>query len=288
MWSQPAHHGRRPPARGQSGQPAGVLATRSFPRLAGAWQQWRTGAVLPKVHLNRHGELRARRRWGPCLPHIPRPAGGERGPRSLQEALGHRVRGRNRRKPQHLASGSPWRSAAPRPKQREHRRCGLLRSARVPQRGATRAATMMPGSAARSAPSGWRAGVTETAKSPRPQCQWARTTNSASKHRQEAEVSCQRITKACCSTTAGPEQKHREQRARLAHAPRAFNDLRRGLLKRALAVRAPRVTSLARCPSGQPTGVLVPRSVKTSLEHNILSGYFMKGPQGIAACTGRS
>ena len=151
-------------------------------------------------------------------------------------------------------------------KQREHRHCGLLRSARVPQRGATCPATMMPGSAARSAPSGWRAGVTETAKSPRPQCQWARTTNSASRHRQEAEVSCQRITKACCSTTAGSEQKQREQRARLAHAPRAFNDLRRGLLKRVLAARAPRVTSLARCPSGQPTGVLVPRSVPRRAE----------------------
>ena len=94
------------------------------------------------------------------------------------------------------------------------RHCGLHRAARAPQRGAPRAAAMVPRSAARTAPSGRRAGVTETARSPRPQSQLARPADSASRHRQETKVSRQRIIKAlCCSSTAWSEQKQREHRA---------------------------------------------------------------------------
>jgi len=233
------------------------------------------------------------RRLCPGPPHVPRPAGGERGSRRLQEALGHKVSGRGRRsarqgtarKPRSLAIGSSRRCAAPRPHGRSKssgstapawrpplgrsvtsgagtasvcsqparhgrrpsraasranrrgascrapsrggprcgssgaqlpkvhlsRHCRQHRTAREPQRGAPRAATMVPRTAARTAPSGRRAGVTETARSPRPQSQWARPADSASRHRQEAKVSRQRITKAlCCSSTAWSEQKQRD------------------------------------------------------------------------------
>ena len=104
-----------------------------------------------------------------------------------------------------------WRAGAVPPKAHLSRHCRQHRTAREPQRGAPRAATMVPRTAARTAPSGRRAGVTETARSPRPQSQWARPADSASRHRQEAKVSRQRIIKAlCCSSTAWSEQKQRD------------------------------------------------------------------------------
>jgi len=71
----------------------------------------------------RSAGLLAQRRWCPGPPHVPRPAGGERGSRRPREALGRRVSWRGRRtarpgiarKPRFLASGSSRRCAAPRP-----------------------------------------------------------------------------------------------------------------------------------------------------------------------------
>ena len=81
-----------------------------------------------------------------------------------------------------------WRPGAVLSKVHLSRHCGLHRTAQVPKRTAQRAATMVPRSAAHVAPSGRRAGVTETARSPRPQSQWARLADSAPRHRQEAKV----------------------------------------------------------------------------------------------------
>ena len=103
----------------QSGQPAGVITPRAFPRRAEVAQQWRPGAVLSKVHLSRH--------------------------------------------------------------------CGPHRTAQEPQRTGPRAATVVTQSAARTAPSGRRAGVKETARSPRPQSQWARLADSASRRKKGSQ-----------------------------------------------------------------------------------------------------
>jgi len=104
-----------------------------------------------------------------------------------------------------------WRPGAVLSKVHLSRHCGLHRTAQAPQRTAPRAATVVPQSAAHTAPSGRRAGVTETEGSPRPRNQWAQLADSASRHRQEAKATRQRIIKAlCCSSTAWPEQKQRE------------------------------------------------------------------------------
>ena len=113
--------------------------------------------------------------------------------------------------PQQAELVQQWRPGAVLSKVHLSRHCGLHRTAQAPQRAAPRAATMVPQSAVCTAPSGRRAGVTETEGSPRPRNQWAQLADSASRHRQEAKATRQRIIKAlCCSSTAWPEQKQRE------------------------------------------------------------------------------